>query len=337
MPGGDELYQQLLQKVQALEAQAGTPPNITVKVPRERKLRKFAGSKDDKAIEDWIVDAERAITGQQESEAVDFLLYHLEGVAREEVCLRPAGQRSNPAAIFKILRDSFCEGLTETQALRKFFERRQKDRESITDFCHALMVLLARVERLNPDAVPDRDKFLRDQFLENLRDTQLRRDIKRWARDHPTKNFQEIREEVKRWVEEEDSAGRRSVGTREVRAESWEEEATCAEIKGAAGNYSKIVADLVAGQKALSEGLQQQQQALATHMELQRQQVQQQQQTLTQLVAQLGKLAKTTGCYNCGSDGHYRRDCPKRQSTHGPSRQSGPRHQPALNGKAPRQ
>ena len=160
MPGGEELYQQLLEKVQALEAQAG--PNITVKVPRERKLKKFAGSKDDKAIENWVADAERAIAGQQEAEAVDFLLYHLEGVAREEVRLRPSGQRSNPVAIFKILRDSFCEGLTGTQAQRKFFERRQRDRESITDFCHALMVLLARVERLCPEAVPDRDRLLRD-------------------------------------------------------------------------------------------------------------------------------------------------------------------------------
>ena len=94
MPGGEELYQQLLEKVQALEAQAGH--NITVKVPRERKLKKFACYKDDKAIEDWVADAERAIAGQQEGEAVDFLLHHLEGVAREELRLRPSCQLSSP-------------------------------------------------------------------------------------------------------------------------------------------------------------------------------------------------------------------------------------------------
>ena len=112
---------------------------------------------------------------------------------------------------------------------------------------------------------------------------------------------------MKHWADEEDSTGRRSVGAREVQAEGREEEDACGGVTGAAaGNYSKIVADLVAGQKALSEGLQQQQQALAVHMELQRQQVQQQQQTLTQLMAQLGKPAKTTGCFKCGKDGHYR-------------------------------
>ena len=91
------------------------------------------------------MDAGRAITGQQESETVEFLLCYLEGVAREEVRLRPSGQRSNAAATFRILRNSFWEGLTEPQALQKSFELRQRDRESITDFCHALIVLLARV------------------------------------------------------------------------------------------------------------------------------------------------------------------------------------------------
>ena len=65
------------------------------------------------------------------------------------------------------------------------------------------MLLLARVERLDAAAVTDKDKLLRDQFLENLADPQLRRVIKRWVRDHPTKTFQEIRDEVQRWIDED--------------------------------------------------------------------------------------------------------------------------------------
>ena len=34
-----------------------TPGPITVKVPRERKLRKFAGGRDDGMLEEWIGDA----------------------------------------------------------------------------------------------------------------------------------------------------------------------------------------------------------------------------------------------------------------------------------------
>ena len=81
---------------------SNTVPNqITVKVPRERKLRKFAGSRDDHALEEWIIDTDRATTGHSEADTVDFLMYHLEGAAREEVRLRPSEKRGNKAAILR--------------------------------------------------------------------------------------------------------------------------------------------------------------------------------------------------------------------------------------------
>ena len=138
-------------------------------------------------------------------------MYHLEGAAREEVRLRPSDERADKTGIYHILRSAIGEGLTSTQALRKFFERRQRERESIQEYSHALMLLLARVERLDPEGVPDKDRLLRDQFLENLRDAQLRRDIKRWARDHPTKTFQQVRDEVQRSVDDDSTPQRRPV------------------------------------------------------------------------------------------------------------------------------
>ena len=77
------------------------PGQITVKVPRERKLRKFAGGRDDGMLEEWIGDATRAIAGLADADAVDFLLYHLDGVAKEEVRLRPAEERASPARLFQ--------------------------------------------------------------------------------------------------------------------------------------------------------------------------------------------------------------------------------------------
>jgi len=72
------------------------------------------------------------------------------------------------------------------------------------------LLLLTCVEHLDPDGVQDKDKLLSDQFLENLKDLQLGREIKRWARDHPTKNFQQIREEVQRWVDKDSTPKRRA-------------------------------------------------------------------------------------------------------------------------------
>ena len=57
----------------AAEGLGSSSGEVTVKVPRERKLRKFTGVRDDHLIEDWILDAKRAISSQYEADAVDFL------------------------------------------------------------------------------------------------------------------------------------------------------------------------------------------------------------------------------------------------------------------------
>ena len=323
----------------ATVSSSATPGPITVKVPRERKLRKFAGGRDDGMLEEWIGDATRAIAGQTDADAVDFLLYHLDGVAKEEVRLRPAEERASPAAVFKVLRDCFSEGLTSTQALRKFFERRQKDRESVREFSHALMLLLARVERLDAAAVTDKDKLLRDQFLENLADPQLRRDIKRWVRDHPTKTFQEIRDEVQRWIDEDGTPPRKTV-VREVTTGHPPNEVTCDEVKGAA-DLRKVISELVTGQKILAENLQKQQKILAEQIQCQQAALERQQQAISQLSVGNQQWWQP-GCFGCGSRTHLRRDCPsnnRQNQRAGGSRNRGSEHKqlPALNEKAPRQ
>ncbi|XP_022806462.1 uncharacterized protein LOC111343532 [Stylophora pistillata] len=286
----EEQLTALKQKLEALETKLNqqtasgstgseSPQQITVKVPRERKLRRFAGGREDGVLEEWISDAKRAIAGHTESDAIDFLFYHLEGAAKEEVHLRPADDRNSPTAIFKVLRDCFGEGLTGTQALQRFFERKQHDRESVREFSHALMVLLARVERLDEGAVTDKDKLLRDQFLENLRDPQLRRDIKRWVRDHPTKTFQQIRDEVQCWMDEDGSSEKRSAKVREVT-----EEPTCEEAR-ALPNLQSVVKELVASQKLLAENLQKQQQLLAEHISSQQSTLERQQRSISQLMS----------------------------------------------------
>lgn len=343
----EEQLQTLTEKLAALEAQmqpqsgasssssSASPGPITVKVPRERKLRKFAGSRDDHLIEDWILDAERATTGQSDADAVDFLLYHLDGAAKEEVRLRPTEERANPAAVFTILRNSFGEGLTSTQAMRKFFERRQRERETIQEYSHSLMVLLSRVERLNAAAVTDKDRLLRDQFLENLHDPQLRRDIKRWARDHPTKSFQEIREEVQRWVDEDKAPARRAAGVREAAVEDH----TCDEVKARTPSLQAVLNELVAGQKLLAENLQKQQKLLADQIRNQQSAFERQQRDIAQLMSsrqqwsppndqQSGFPGTRSGRDNFRNDGRGRGRKPDDGFVPRP---------PALNGKTPRQ
>ena len=161
---------------------ASTTPNIWVSVPPEKPFGKYGGTRDDRVLEDWISDLQRAVRGQSDSEAVDTLIFHLEGVAKEEVKLWPTSQWSSPSGVFTILREVFSKQLPETQGRRKFFARRQGDCESVQDFAHALMVLLSRVECLGRALVTNKDTLLKEQFVENLRDPTLCRDIKHWAK-----------------------------------------------------------------------------------------------------------------------------------------------------------
>jgi hypothetical protein len=338
----EEAIKALADKLKELETQLAQsqPGPITVKVPRDRKLRRFTGVRDDSLLEDWIVDAERSIAGQTDADAVDFLMYHLDGAAKDEIRLRPAGERERPAQLFKILRDSFGEGLTSTQAMRKFFERKQRDRETVRDFCHALMLLLARVERLQGTDVPNKDRLLQDQLLENLRDASLRRDIKRWVRDHPDKSFQQIREEVQHWIDE-DGGNSRSARVREVA--QVEDDATTCESTQAVPNLQKVINDLVSGQRILTESLQKQQDLLTNHIEQQRRATKRNERAIAELRA--GKREpqdrKRLECYGCGKVGHYRRDCPNEEQNRVPGggkadERSG-RRKSALNENAPRQ
>ena len=96
------------------------------------------------------------------------------------------------------------------------------------DFAHALVVLLSRVERLSGEAVTNKGILLQEQFVENWKDLTLRRDIKRWAGDHPTATFQDVRLEVHRYMEE-DPVHRRSAATRAVAVE--EDEMLCGKLQ----------------------------------------------------------------------------------------------------------
>ena len=156
----------------AAAGSGSSPGKVTVKVQRHRRLRKLMGVRDDHLIEDWILDTKPVISSQSEADAVDFLVYHLEGAAKDELRLRLDEGKNTPEAVFRVLQRSFCEGLTSTQAKRKFFERRKKEKGSIQYYSHSLMVLLSQVERLNLCAVTDKDQLqlLQDHLLENIYD-----------------------------------------------------------------------------------------------------------------------------------------------------------------------
>ena len=77
-------------------------------------------------------------------EKLDFITSHLEGAAREEVRLFPKEDRENPDHILDILLEAFGEKRSLTQLLKLFYERRQRDGESVRVYSHSFRELLNR-------------------------------------------------------------------------------------------------------------------------------------------------------------------------------------------------
>nr|XP_055035571.1 uncharacterized protein LOC129423357 [Misgurnus anguillicaudatus] len=174
-------------------------------VPRERKCPRFYGNMDSTlSVEDWTEEAKVCIEGRgwSDKEKVVFLLDHLGGEARMEIKLRPQATRETPESVFDILRDLYGGKQTFVQLQQRFFERKQKEGESLTEFSHALMSLMDLILCGNPESVPNSDRVLRDQFMEHVRDVMLKRELKRLVREKPSSTLLEVRSEALRWVEE---------------------------------------------------------------------------------------------------------------------------------------
>lgn len=183
-----------------------------VVLPRERRLKKFGGRRTDgeQTVEDFVEDLKAAMSAREMSrgEKLDFVTSHLEGAAREEVQLFPKEDRENPDRILDILLEAFGEKRSLPQLLKLFYERRQRDGESLRAYSHSLRELLNRALKVDKKAVVDPDLTLRDQFANSVRDGVLRKELRKFIREHPSITFLDIREEALRWSEEEEKPWR---------------------------------------------------------------------------------------------------------------------------------
>ena len=203
------------------------------------------------------------------------------------------------------MEEVYGETLTSSQLLRHFYERRQSDGASVSDYPHGL-VLLDRLNRVTPEEVSHRDRMLREQFLEKVRNVHLRWDLKRRVEQDPDVPFLAIRKVALSWAKDVviDAATKKQVrvSTQEVVTEGM-----AAEV-----SLKEIVEGLAAPQKVLTE-----------NMSLQ-------QATINQLMKQQGELLQAIAptpmcrepyhdnnqpsndnyeCYYCHRRGHFKRDC----------------------------
>lgn len=178
-----------------------------VYIPREKVIVPFSGEpgKDAYTVDEFIEEVERAMRtrGLNGEDKTDFILSQLKGSALEEVKLCMGGQMRQPDDLFSYLRGAFREKRTTPQLLHAFYARRQLDGEDLRDYSHALSQLLNSALQQSPNVVPDTQLTLRDQFIEGVRDSNLRRELRRLIREKPECNIFDVREEALMWTMED--------------------------------------------------------------------------------------------------------------------------------------
>lgn len=174
-----------------------------VLVPRDRKCPAFRG-RSDIGLEEWIEEAQACMRARHLStfDQAFFLFDHLEGEAREEIKYRSTADRSDPAKIIVVLRELYGCADSYVALQEAFFSRRQKDWETLQEFSLALMSLMSAVKQSAPSEMLNADVLLRDQFIENVIDGSLRRELKQLVRRQPTVSLLDARAEAIRWERE---------------------------------------------------------------------------------------------------------------------------------------
>ena len=212
-----------------------------------------------------------------------WLIQALEGSARREVLTRAAGEADTAAQVLAVLAATFGDHRGLSALLTSFHGRRQGMGESVVGYAQHLLMLTTRLNAAQADAV--NPAMLCDRFIDGLHPPSLRRDIRRYAREHDHVTFHQARAEAQRWMREDDDV--------EVRAE---------QVLVAQPQHSKEVEELRTLVAALT----------AKTAELQ-----------AELRHQSTRAPRPKVCYWCEQPGHFQQDCAERRQY--VQRQQGPR------------
>ena len=179
------------------------PERVYIYAPRERKCPRFSGStaQGNMSVEEWVEEARKSLSLQQTPliEQAAFICDLLDGEAKREVKFSAPDDRASPEAIFTILMNNFGCDQTYVTLQKQFFQRQQREHESIREFAHSLLELLNLLKNKDPRGVPNPDMVIRDTFVENVRDTKLQRELAHLVRQHPSHSFKDIREAAIKW------------------------------------------------------------------------------------------------------------------------------------------
>lgn len=288
-------------------------PQVYIK--SERKIPKLAGRpvKDtDPEVDDWIYDMkEHLSTIPTDVGKVEFVLDHLIGGAKTEVRLRPQEMKQTADNILQIIEDTYKSQDTLAQMKHKFYERVQKENESLESYSLTLMKMLRSISRKEGGELPNREKILTEKFVDGVQDPQLKRELRKYSLENPKLPFIEFRARILMWVDDQQPKVEKTVAVKKL---TVEKESQSDEILKMLHKQQEILVK------------QQQQIEMLTQL------TQQSRQTIPYQVPNRGiyrgrgrgrgrrPFGRTNSssviiCYNCKAEGHKRNECPLLQQS----------------------
>lgn len=282
-----------------------------VYAPRERKCPRFTGklSVDLLTVDQWVEEVRRCLEIRPMSRAaqVMFVMDHLDGSAKSEVCFHSSISRDTPDKIFDILVENYSCTQSYVAAQLQFFQRTQREGESLRDYSHALKSLMDIVSCKTPGGIPNSDILLRDQFTEHVHDDMLRRELKQRVLQTPDLSFLALRSIALKWAD----VGRQGGKTR-PRAYSCD--TNCQVVEGVNAEMHAVTLGSNDDILQIKECLRKQQVQLDTLMKQMSVHFSQPSQT------DIPSISPTTGpfrfqadgkpiCHRCGRAGHIARFC----------------------------
>lgn len=321
--------EKMKEEVKALALSDKSKSQRTVYINRDRKVTKFSGrpsNENEPTVEEWIDDVQQHIKCMTSTEEkLQFINDHLQGKAKDEIRVRADSEKTSVEQIFEILKSVFQDADTVAHIQQLFYQRDQKKDESLQDYSLQLLKLVDRLIKKGSGVIGDKNLMLKERFIDGVSDFQLRREMRRFSRDHPDCSFHAFRQEILRWTE--DGTTRKASVVTSSGIETAEVNAGKTEVKSNSEQPSQELLKLIQGQQELITKQQQQLELLASLMK-ENSSLEKRQQPYTNRTRGFprsrgynrgmrgrgrgqGQGPRSVKCFNCNEEGHYARQCPK--------------------------
>ncbi|XP_051549719.1 uncharacterized protein LOC127438277 [Myxocyprinus asiaticus] len=191
------------------QATAHSTPSA-IYIPRDRKLPEFSGRSDkagELSIEEWVASMKSAFQMMKvpAEDHVELAKQHLKDEAKATVRFMLGGGEKSADDIFEVLLDTYGDKVPVGTRLKDFYERKQMQGETIRSYAYDLQERLSRVQRREPNRVPDAESVLKEQLALGLRDDFLRRVMKRRIKEDANLTFVQVMQAAITWSEEEET------------------------------------------------------------------------------------------------------------------------------------